>query len=253
MRQTVQMWRLGWAIATVIAFASQSHPQEKDAPKVASLSVPKEIKAKVGEVVWVEAESKGKVSWRIESGDREKLTRIDPSKLKSPNILGLIPRAKGKFYIACVTVEGGEIADAETCLLVDMDGPAPPPIPPPGPDNPPVPPSDPLAAKLKSAYDADPAPKVIKDSAKGLISALYAAMADHVKDNAVITTEDLRRDLETTAKGMLPPGALVAVRKVIAEVVRDCLGGQPQQLTPELRTQAGTCFSKIAAAMDAVK
>ena len=235
-----------FSVALAMLIAAPALAQQPP-PKAVGVSLPKEVKAKVGEVVWIEADSTGNVVWRIESGDREKLLRIDPAKLKSPNILGIIPRVRGKFFVACVTVEAGQIADAETCVLVDQDTPPPPPPPP---DNPP---SDPLTAKLKAAYDSDPAPKVIKDSAKGLISALYSAMADHVKDTAVVTTEDLRRDLETTGKGMLPPGALVAVRKVIAEVVRDCLGGQPQQLTPELRTQAGACFSKIAAAIDAVK
>lgn len=243
------------AVLCAILFALLAAPASAQGPmsvdKVAGIEAPKSVKAKVGELVWLEAKSTGRVIWKLESRDRKKFQRVDQDKLKSDKILGLIPREPGEYVVACASIEGGELVEVETTILVEGDTP-PHPLPP-GPGPTPVPPSDPLVAKLKLAYDADPSPPIVKASSKGLIVALYQAAAEQVKNPAITTTDALLDDLHKTAAGMLPAGALVGLRKVIAAEVQACLGAQPQSLAAELRTAAGNCFARIAAAVDAVK
>jgi hypothetical protein len=203
--------------------------------------VPKAVPAKAGEVVTfeVKVEAGKELGWNATFPPADcLLVRLYSD---DPAVYSFLaqPKKDGGFGVSFWTV--GEKAGA---TLV-VGGPAPAPVPPPAP---PPPPDDPLAKRLKAAYDADPAPQ--KAEAKKDLAELYRQAARLAADPAVRTAGDLLGRVRKAAEA-LAPGALVGLRKVVAEELAKVLPGDAgEALTAGHRVAAAELFSKLAAALD---
>lgn len=123
---------------------------------------------------------------------------------------------------------------------------------PPVPPKPPVP-TDPLVAKLKAAYDADPA---ALDARKGLalnLAAMYRATADLASDPEVTTASALIEQMTKAIPKFLsdPPGGkhLAGVRRVVGSELGAVFPTE-SLLTDDQRKAATALFLKFAVALE---
>lgn len=204
------------------------------------LDVPTPKPGKVGRYIGLKAETKGEVViWKALS---EGIDFIDPIFApKDQRVTGVIADVPGTYKVMAITA----VENKPYFVVVEVvfEGKEPPP-----PPKPPVPPgpSNDLSKKLKAAYEADPAPKAVKDGQKVLLCGLYDAMTVHAQKKEILTTGKLLDDMKATASSMIIPGALVECRKIIsAEIVKE-LGDNPNaKLDPDLRPKAVEVFARI--------
>ena len=129
--------------------------------------------------------------------------------------------------------------------------PAPPkPAPPPAPPRP-EPPADPLLAKLKAAYLADPAPAGVKAEALKNRVALYAAATATAADESLLTVGAV---LETigAASVKLDPDHLRGVRAVLRDELAAVFGDADELLDPATRKRLADTFARLAGLLRAV-
>lgn len=125
-------------------------------------------------------------------------------------------------------------------------GPAPKP-----PDPKPPEPADPLRAKLKAAFDADPAPlDARREQAKDL-AALYRQAAMLAADPEVTTSGDLLRRVRDAAGTLVGVDALKDVRRAAGQELGGVLPTDAT-LTREQRTAVAALFAKLAATLEEV-
>lgn len=134
-------------------------------------------------------------------------------------------------------------ADAEPARVVVVVGDAPPP--PPKPPDPP--PEDPLRAKFRAAYNADPGDAAKKDAARKDLAELFRQGAMLTADQTVGTTGELVDRLRRAAQ-TLAADALPGTRKAVAlELAAAMPADEP--LTPDRRKDAAALFSRISDAL----
>jgi hypothetical protein len=198
-------------------------------------AAPKAVPAKAGEVVTfeVKVEAGKELGWNPTFGpDDCLLVRLYTD---DPAVYSFLaqPKRDGAFGVSFWTV--GEKRGVTTVI----GGAAPPPPPP---DN------DPLRQKLKAAYDADPGAG--KAEAAKTLAELYRQAAALAADPAVRTAGDLLGRVKKAAEA-LAPGALVGVRKAVAEELAKVLPGDAGDgLTAAHRQAAAGLFGRLAAALD---
>lgn len=128
-----------------------------------------------------------------------------------------------------------------------------PPPKPPEPAPPKPDPPDPLRAKLKAAFDADPAPASDRRAQALDLAALYRAAAALARDEACATSGELLGRVTEAAGRLLadPPGGrkLAAVRKAAAAELAAVLPTDAP-LAPGSRAAAAALFERLAAALD---
>jgi hypothetical protein len=182
----------------------------------------------------------------------------------SPSIDDVIAR------VVAIRLQQADLAKQEATALADLKralaelqskldklnvpGPAPAPDP-----KPPVPvppkPVDALAAKLKAAFDADPA-ETKREQAKNL-GALYRAAADLAADESVATSGELLNRVATAAGALLKDPAaparknLADVRRAVAAELASVLPTD-DALSAEQRKATAELFRKLAGILDAL-
>jgi hypothetical protein len=201
-------------------------------------AAPKAVPAKAGEVVTFEVKvGAGKeLGWNATfPPDDCLLVRLFSD---DPAVYSFLaqPKKDGAFGVSFWTV--GEKRGVTT--VVGAGSPQPPP----------PPPNDPLRAKLKAAYDADPAAG--KAEAAKTLAELYRQAAALAADPAVRTAGDLLGRVKRAAE-KLAPNALVGLRKVVAEELAGALPTDAgEDLTAAHRAAAAGLFGKLAAALDSI-
>jgi len=197
-------------------------------------ALPLEVKAESGRMIVVEAKIKGDCRWLIPPDS-------PCDRFESGKKLSLTPSAAVDFAVGVVSIPDGVVS------WTRIKAAKPAPVPPPPDPKPPTPPVSPLTAKLKAAYLADAAPIAVKAGQMAALKGLYEAMADHAKNPAIVTTTDLLADLRAVSSQMIPPTALVEVRKAISAEINLSLGSTPAaKLDPDLRPRAVDVFARIA-------
>lgn len=144
-----------------------------------------------------------------------------------------------------VVVTGPDKSKSRVLLVAgDAPGPLPPPKPKPKPE-------DPLKARLKAAYDADPAePAKRKDQAKDLAE-LYRQAADLCGKPEVATSGDLLHRVRAASATLVGADALKGVRREVAQELAVLLPADAA-LSGEQRLAVAELFRKLAAILDGV-
>jgi hypothetical protein len=123
-------------------------------------------------------------------------------------------------------------------------------IPTPKPPEPEPPkPNDPLATKLKAAFEADAAPAATKREHAKDLAALYRQAAKLAADEAVPTSGELLRMVREASGRLVGADALKDVRRVVAGELGELLPTDGA-LSGEQRKQAAALFAKLAAVLD---
>jgi hypothetical protein len=141
-----------------------------------------------------------------------------------------------------------------------VDPPKPPPVP--VPPTPPPAPVDPLKAKLKAAFDADPVQLDTRRSQALDLAALWKLMVGKVEDKKITTASELRRQYKEAAADLLKdpePTEKVPKPRVNLEDVRRCVAFElgvllPNEgdLTAEQRASVSALFAKLALCIEEI-
>lgn len=119
-----------------------------------------------------------------------------------------------------------------------------PPVPPKPPE-----PADPLRAKLKSAFDADPAQLDARRSHAKDLAALYRQAAKLCADESVATSGDLLARVKTAAASLVGADALRECRKVVGAELGALLPTD-DALTDAQRKAVAALFARLADVLD---
>ena len=152
-----------------------------------------------------------------------------------------------------VKVTGPDRAQTRLLLVAAAPGPGPKP----NPDPKPKPPADPLAARVKAAYDADPeTDRAKRDAARKGLKALYEVAADHVvrktdgdEGHAIKTAAELLAKVREASAMMVGPDALKGVRKEAATEL-GLLLPIDAVLSDEQRKAVAELFRRLAQILD---
>ncbi len=260
MQAVSQYVRVLVVVLVAVLGASQARAQQPEPPS--PLKLPATVAATLNVAVLVKAESTGKIHrWKADAG----LVVVPPS-LPTPggkpgtNETWIVPIAKGRFKLTVTTATDTDFVDAETVVVVDGALPAPGPtpvppgpVPPPLPPTPPAPPSDPLLAKLLASFFDDALPSNLKKIQLKSLVALYEAGAQLAQDPEILTGGELARRIKTIGDKMVPPGSLVALRKLLSAELAAALGDDPlTKLTPDQRERAVQMFIRVARLLSAL-
>jgi hypothetical protein len=129
--------------------------------------------------------------------------------------------------------------------------PAPPAPPAPVPPKPPEPPADPLAAKLKTAFDSDTADAAVKRERAKDLAALYRQAAALASNVDVATSGDLLKRVRDAAGVLVGADSLKGVRQAVgAELARLLPTDSP--LSDEQRKAVGELFVRLAGILEDV-
>lgn len=128
---------------------------------------------------------------------------------------------------------------------------------PPGPDPAPIPPApaDPMLAKIKAAWDADPLQLDLRRKGAASLVAVYTQAAKVIEDPAITSISQHSSQVKAVADQMLKDDgialdALSGVRKVLADELKASFpAGPPASLTPEIRKLIDTIYARAARAM----
>lgn len=226
------------------------------------LKLPKEVKGLPGKFITIKAETMGKfVRWRAVDPGIEVLDDL-PS-LKERKEIRCIACKPGRYRVEAYTSINDEPTLIVVCTVVVGNappGPNPPNPNPPKPNpphpNPPNPPTDPLVAKLATAFATDGGSTPVNRAQLVALIGLYEAAADHAAKPGITTVGMLLEDIRKVAygdgsqPGLIRPDVLVGVRKAISAEVANVLGDEPSaQLDTVRRARAVDTFRRIAAAL----
>lgn len=206
------------------------------------VKLPAEAKGQPGAFVVVRAETAGKaVRWYAPDPGLS----LFPSDLLADRKVAIVVGSKpGRYRLVAWTAAGDEPSEPAICVIQIGDPP------PPGP-TPPVPPDDPLAVDLARLYAADTTP----DKAKhlGSLVELYRQAGTLTADTGLKTLGDLLAILRSASASLLPPEALLPLRKRIAEHCSADLGTDAgAELTTAMRQKAATCFGHTRTALEGI-
>lgn len=168
----------------------------------------------------------------------------------------------GTGYVVVLGVKDGVPAlHVVTVHMVAGPGPKPPvppgPIPPVPPPNPPIPPptpgpTDPFTRAIIDAYKADSS--AMKAAALVQVLGFYQAVTDHLRDPNTKTVDAFLTTYRDVAAKLLPPGELMAVRKLIGEKVAGLFPADGDAVIDDpTRTKAVAFFQLVSTAMEACR
>jgi hypothetical protein len=225
----------GLILAAVLAVGQTPEP---------TITVPAETRGTAGKLLVVEAQTGGKVVKWIPRDDG--LDVFPAEFLKDSKTFAARAEKPGRYRVLALTALGDVPVYAETTLIFEGDAPPPPP---PGPKPPipppPQPPVDDLARRCKEAYDADDSPGK-RGQLVNLIG-IYSAMAAHVHDDGIKTVRDLADVLAKVRAGMMQPGVLMDLRRLLDAELKSTLGAADSR--PLDRDRAAALFQRIVAAL----
>jgi hypothetical protein len=124
------------------------------------------------------------------------------------------------------------------------------PLPDPKPPTPP-PPADPLAAKLKTAFDGDPAQLDVRKGHAKDLAELYRQAAKLTADPAVTTSGELLGKVRDAAGTLVGADALRECRKVVGAELAMLLPTD-DTLTDDQRKAVAALFAKLAGILDSL-
>lgn len=206
-----------------------------DEPAV-PLKLPAEVKAAPATIAEVRAETTGKVVKWVALTPGLSVRPIDDGRVL------LVSGPAGRYELLAYTALGDVPSDPARCVVVIGE--------PPGPNpKPPEPPPDSLRAKLKAAFDADPAPPEAKREHAKDLAALYRAAAKLAEDSAVPTSGELLRRVRDAAGTLVGPDALREVRRAAGRELSALLPTDAP-LAPTHRTSAAALFRKLATILE---
>lgn len=236
------------AVAVFAAFAAAQPVPPPSPPEIEAIPAPEavkplEFKAEAGVPLTLTLTLKGvdKVRWKQVDTANAAIVPCESGKRCT-----FIARADGKYRLIAVTGE------KDIDVLVVVGTPAPPTPTPPGPTPTPPLPIDPLAARLQSLYTADALTTAKGEQLADLVE-LYSQAAKLAADAAVPTASALAEQVKK-ASDKLGILGLAEVRKAIsAEVAAALPADRTAPLTAEGRERMASVFTRIAAALKAVK
>jgi len=238
--------QLAAVLVGLLVASAATAQQPEPAPVPSPLKLPATVTATLNVPVLVKAESTGKLHrWRGDLG----LVVVPPG--TKSNECWIVPTAKGRIKLVCMTVTDTDFVEAETFVVVDgAPAPTPPgPVPPlpPHPPTPPAPPADPLLAKLLASFLDDLLPAGLKKIQVKSLVAVYEAAAQLAADPTIQTTGDLLKRIKTVSDVTVAPGSLVTLRRLLSAELQASLGDDPAaKLTPEQRERAIQLFLRVA-------
>jgi hypothetical protein len=229
-----------FALTVSIVFSPSAGAQ--DSPP--SLKVA-DVRAVVGDWIILRAETEGRVV-RWKSIDRG--LRLAPPELalRDPKATLATAARPGKYRVVCVTAKGDVPSEiVEFVVTVEPDGPGPPPDPEP---------ADPLARKLREAFQADSGDLDKKREHVAALAGFYSAMAKHIATEQVATIGDLLSDYRNAIPVVLPADAIPNVRKVCGGEVAALAGDDAdRKIDSQLKAKLVDLFTRLASALDAVR
>lgn len=214
------------------------------APRVEAVK-PVDVATEIGVAITLTSEA----SVRWECCDTTTASSIHPS---TDGKSCVFVAAKPGRYLILATAATGPAAK----ILVTVGGamPGPVPIPPePKPPEPPAPPRpDPLIAKFRAAFEADPMQLDKKRTAAENLVAIYSEAAKAIADAPSIAEHS--KQVKSVSERMfsddgLPANSLQNVRNLVLEELKVAFpAGPPSVLTPEVRQTVATIYARAAAA-----
>ena len=217
------------------------------------LSLPPLVKARVGELAIVTADTVSPVQfWTDAPGayiDAGRRTVIFSS------------ARPGEFRVLAWSVRWFKPTTAQLCTVVvggeapTPPGPTPPGPTPPGPVPPPPPPISPLAHKLKAAYQMDRQAGVGTAEQAAKLAELYRQAAERTPGQTELKTlADLHGVLRRSALALIGDAALPGLRGEIAGYLKTMLPTKGEaQLTPSLRETAARVFLELSQALGEIQ
>jgi hypothetical protein len=201
----------------------------------------KEVKAKPGRLVVIEAEADAPdVLWI--KGDPDADTDLLPNGPKKAIFLSPTP---GRFHVLAIYAgKDGKAGAARFVVIVEGAKPNPTPGPTPNP-------TDPFAAELQVLFAADASPG--KAAHLALLAEVYKQAPKYANDPTVTGTQQLFQLVSTTSRSLLPETVLVPLRQRVARELATVLGGTDRPMDAPARLAATALFEKIRAALEAVK
>jgi hypothetical protein len=199
----------------------------------ATLKLPAEVRAPPATISEVRAETTGKVVKWVVLTPGLSVRPIDDGRTL------LFSGATGRYELLAYTALGDIPSDPARCVIV-IGEPKPPQ---------PKPPGDPLRAKLKAAFDADPAPVERKREQAKDLAALYRAAAKLAEDSAIPTSGELLRRVRDAGGNLVGSDALKEVRRVVGHELSALLPTDAP-LSDSQRTSAAALFRKLAAILE---
>ena len=197
-----------------------------------AIVLPAEVSARPGRFVLLKAETEGKlVRWVMASDDADLIPFPDG---KTALFVSPTP---GKYRVFAWTAAGDVPSEAAHCVIVVGPAPKPPS------------PLDPLAAEFRKLAAEDPSPEKIAHLAQ--LAAVYREAKKYADHPDVRTVAELATRIRTAASSLLPPEALVAVRKRIAEEIARRLPVEGERALDEAtRKTAAELFDRIATSLE---
>jgi len=126
---------------------------------------------------------------------------------------------------------------------------------PPGPDPVPPAPVDPMLAKIKAAWDADPLQLDLRRKGAESLVAVYTQAAKVIEDPAIVSIGQHSAQVKAVADQLfkddgLALDALAGVRKVLADELKASFpAGPPASLTPDIRKLIDSIYARAARAL----
>lgn len=190
-----------------------------------TLRLPPEVRAPIGRIVILKADSTGsQVRWAL-TADEADLVPFPDGK----TALFCSPRP-GRFLILAWTASGDVPSEAARCVVIVGE---------------PTPPEDPLRAECRTLFTDDPGPS--KRVQVRELAGLYREAATLAGRPELRTAGDLFTHLKAQVSTLLPMDALVPLRqRLAAEIARTLTADPAVVLDPALRTRASDLFTRIA-------
>lgn len=238
----------------------QQPPQPAPAPKPPLLTVPDEVHVQPGTLSQILIQTEAGVTLHYQfigpkSANVFREYDPDPAHV-SFQCLGTTP---GTFYLMVFALKDGQVSKASCTIVIDPPpGPAPqpaptPPTPGPTPPAPPVP-ADPLVAQLQALYTADVSSVAEKLPVKNALAGLYANMAAQLGAGQYATVAEASKALKDQAQAAPLGTYLLPLRRACAAEVSNAVGPAPAaKLNPALRGKLVSTFTRLAAALNAIK
>ncbi len=201
------------------------------------VALPPEVQAQPGRIVKLAATTEGKfVRWQLANNDADLVPFPD-----GKTALFCSPKP-GRFTVFAWTAVGDLPSEAARCVIVVSD---PQPVPPPKP-------VDELTAEFRRLLAADLAADKLTHLAQ--LAALYREAVAYADRVDVKTAGDLAGRIRTAAASLIPPEALIGIRKRIAEEIAKELPLESEaSLDAATRRKAAALFTRIAIALEGSK
>ncbi len=221
------------ALAAAVALVAAA-PLQPPPPDTPTVTLPAEARTPPGRVLKLAADTAGRqVRWALVSDDAD-LVPFPDGKVA----LFCAPKP-GRYTVLAWTAAADVPSEAARCVVVVGDSPSP---------TPPSP-ADPLAADVRKLFADDPSPDKAGHLAQ--LAVLYREAVKYADAADVRTAGELAARIRTAASSLVPPGALVPVRKRVADEIAKHLpvdGDVP--LDAGTRRTAAALFARVATALE---